>query len=187
MRLSTPAALCAALAAVLCLSACGGSDPSGAVIAFKSPDIQPGRPIPALYTCAGKDISPPLEWGSVPSGTSQLVLLVVGLAPTGEGHAYSASVEYAMAGINPSLHRLAANAVPSEATAGRASNGQTSYSVCPKPGVEEPYQFTLYAVPSSLTIESNFEGIAALAELSKPGTKSSALGTGEFVGTVKRK
>jgi Raf kinase inhibitor-like YbhB/YbcL family protein len=33
-------------------------------------------PIPALYTCEGKDISPPITWSEVPPGTKSLALIV---------------------------------------------------------------------------------------------------------------
>jgi phosphatidylethanolamine-binding protein (PEBP) family uncharacterized protein len=32
--------------------------------------------IPKLYTCEGKDISPPLAWSGVPAGAKSLVLIV---------------------------------------------------------------------------------------------------------------
>jgi hypothetical protein len=32
--------------------------------------------IPALYTCEGKDISPPLAWSDLPTGTKSLALIV---------------------------------------------------------------------------------------------------------------
>jgi hypothetical protein len=35
-----------------------------------------GGAIPALYTCEGKDISPPLAWSGVPPGTRSLALIV---------------------------------------------------------------------------------------------------------------
>ena len=34
-----------------------------------------GKPIPALYTCKGKDISPSLLWTDVPEGTKTFVLI----------------------------------------------------------------------------------------------------------------
>jgi Raf kinase inhibitor-like YbhB/YbcL family protein len=34
------------------------------------------EPIPAIYTCDGKNISPPLAWFGVPPGTKSLVLIV---------------------------------------------------------------------------------------------------------------
>jgi Raf kinase inhibitor-like YbhB/YbcL family protein len=35
-----------------------------------------GNLIPALYTCDGRDVSPPLSWAGVPLGTKSLALLV---------------------------------------------------------------------------------------------------------------
>jgi Raf kinase inhibitor-like YbhB/YbcL family protein len=35
-----------------------------------------GGAIPALYTCEGKDISPPLAWNGAPPGTRSLALIV---------------------------------------------------------------------------------------------------------------
>ena len=35
-----------------------------------------GGQIPSVYTCEGKDVSPPLAWGGAPSGTKSFVLVV---------------------------------------------------------------------------------------------------------------
>lgn len=35
-----------------------------------------GGSIPAVYTCEGKDISPPLSWAGVPAGAKSLALIV---------------------------------------------------------------------------------------------------------------
>lgn len=35
-----------------------------------------GGAIPPIYTCEGKDISPPISWSDVPPGTKSLVLIV---------------------------------------------------------------------------------------------------------------
>jgi Raf kinase inhibitor-like YbhB/YbcL family protein len=45
-------------------------------LALTSPAFAPGGEIPALFTCEGSDISPPLEWTGVPDGTKGLVLIV---------------------------------------------------------------------------------------------------------------
>jgi len=36
----------------------------------------PGGSIPKLYTCEGRNVSPPLAWNGVPAGTKSLVLIV---------------------------------------------------------------------------------------------------------------
>lgn len=38
--------------------------------------FESGAAIPSLYTCQGQDISPPLSWAGVPSGTASLVLII---------------------------------------------------------------------------------------------------------------
>jgi Raf kinase inhibitor-like YbhB/YbcL family protein len=44
--------------------------------AMHSPAFAPDAPIPAQYTCEGRDISPPLAWTGAPAGTKSLVLIV---------------------------------------------------------------------------------------------------------------
>jgi Raf kinase inhibitor-like YbhB/YbcL family protein len=41
-----------------------------------SPAFPPGGAIPSEYTCDGADISPPLTWSGLPTGTQSLVLVV---------------------------------------------------------------------------------------------------------------
>lgn len=43
---------------------------------IKSDAFQDGSPIPAEYSCDGRDISPPLKWQDAPSGTKSFVLVV---------------------------------------------------------------------------------------------------------------
>jgi len=45
-------------------------------LVLTSPAFADGGQIPAEYTCDGTDISPPLAWSGVPSGTGSLMLVV---------------------------------------------------------------------------------------------------------------
>ncbi|HEX2843121.1 YbhB/YbcL family Raf kinase inhibitor-like protein [Hyphomicrobium sp.] len=45
-------------------------------LTLTSPAFVDGAPIPSVYTCEGRDISPPLVWNGVPNGTQSLVLIV---------------------------------------------------------------------------------------------------------------
>ncbi|HZF25718.1 MAG TPA: YbhB/YbcL family Raf kinase inhibitor-like protein [Steroidobacteraceae bacterium] len=45
-------------------------------LVLTSPAFSPNGPIPKLYSCEGRDISPPLAWSGVPSGAQSLVLIV---------------------------------------------------------------------------------------------------------------
>lgn len=40
-----------------------------------SPDFEPNQPIPALFTCEGKDLSPALSWDGVPANAKSLALV----------------------------------------------------------------------------------------------------------------
>ncbi|MSO91825.1 MAG: YbhB/YbcL family Raf kinase inhibitor-like protein [Rhodospirillales bacterium] len=42
---------------------------------LQSTAILEGRPIPPIYTCEGKDISPPLQWSDAPEGTLSFALV----------------------------------------------------------------------------------------------------------------
>src|SRR2546425_8490987 len=44
--------------------------------ALTSSAFAPGGAIPALFTCEGSDVSPPLEWTGLPPGTKSLALIV---------------------------------------------------------------------------------------------------------------
>lgn len=45
-------------------------------LTLTSTAFTPGGEIPRRYTCEGQDISPPLAWSGVPSGTKSLALIV---------------------------------------------------------------------------------------------------------------
>lgn len=44
--------------------------------ALMSPAFGHEQPIPVVYTCEGKDASPPLKWSDAPSGTKSFALIV---------------------------------------------------------------------------------------------------------------
>lgn len=43
---------------------------------LRSPAFADGAEIPTVYTCEGRDISPPLEWADPPAGTRAFALVV---------------------------------------------------------------------------------------------------------------
>ncbi len=45
-------------------------------IALSSPVFAHRGPIPKVYTCQGKDISPALAWSGLPNGTKSVVLII---------------------------------------------------------------------------------------------------------------
>jgi Raf kinase inhibitor-like YbhB/YbcL family protein len=132
-------------AAVLCvaMAGCGGSDsapaPSGG-IAVRSPAFAGGQPIPAAYTCTGKNISPPLSWSGVPREATSLRLDMVDVTAN--------FTHWKVRGIDPSVASVAVGKVPAGAKQGNNSFGKVGYGgPCPPPG-DDPhrYQFMVAAV-----------------------------------------
>jgi phosphatidylethanolamine-binding protein (PEBP) family uncharacterized protein len=185
MRLSPRAFSGILLISATVLAGCGGSGSSTklANITFKSAAID-GSSIPARYTCDGANTPPPLEWGEVPAGTGTLVLMLVGVQLKAATHSYKLSVEWTVAGLNPALHRIVAGRLPAGAFVGEGTDGKRRYSVCPKNGQLEQYQFELYALPATDVVSRRFAGLPVLAALA--GKSTPAIGHGDFIALYKR-
>jgi phosphatidylethanolamine-binding protein (PEBP) family uncharacterized protein len=182
-KVTTGVLLCTALILAGCGSAKTASTGSTVIrIPFKSGFA--GGMIPAKYTCDGKDLSPPLEWGAVPSETSSLVLLVIGAKPEPATHTEALSVEWAVAGLNPNVHRLAAGQRLPRGNIGIASDGKQRYSICPARGSYERYQFALYGLATA-SVAPDFSGIELL-KLLDSSKRHSLSGFGEFVSSYTR-
>jgi phosphatidylethanolamine-binding protein (PEBP) family uncharacterized protein len=178
---ATPGAL---LLSTLTLIGCGGSGSGGSTMAqvlFRSSGIA-GTAIPAKYTCDGKNISPPLEWGAVPASTGELALFILGFTETPK-HGFRISDEWAVAGVNPKLHKIAAGQLPPGAFTGLVGHNKRRYSLCPKKGQNMKYQFELYGVPGSGVISRKFAGIPVLAALVHKGGPANAHGAFGFTYT----
>jgi Raf kinase inhibitor-like YbhB/YbcL family protein len=140
----------AVAAAAVALASCGGDEkvsgpppdaPDG--ITLRTPAFQNGAPIPAEYTCDGRDISPPLAWSGVPPRARELAILVED--PDAPGGTF---VHWVVFGLSPTAEMLDAGAKLERARQGRNSFGETGYrGPCPPEG-DEPhrYEFSIYAL-----------------------------------------
>ncbi len=106
--------------------------------------------ISSRYTCRGADISPSIEWASVPSSAKELLIVVRTLSRG------SLITNWSVAGLSPSLDELRAGKLPAGAVVGRNSFGQVGYHLCPKKRVQALVVLGVYAVPSSLHLHSGF-------------------------------
>jgi Raf kinase inhibitor-like YbhB/YbcL family protein len=111
-----------------------------------------GSRIPAKYTCAGKDISPPLRWSHPPVSAKELALLMIDLnAPGGP------FTHWALGDIGAATRELAAGQVPSGAVAGRNSFGKIGYGgPCPPAGSVHHYVIELLALARPLGVSRGF-------------------------------
>lgn len=189
MRGPTNAVVGAALLTALALAGCGSDAPAAQPVprlAVKS-DAVIDNYLESRYTCDGQDISPPIEWGAVPVGVRRLALFILAFKPEPATKTYQITVEWAVAGINPALHRLPAGELPRGAYIGLTnSHDRRRYSICPKSGEPVHYQFELYGEPVGLVPAANFVGLSALTGLNSRGA-TRALAHGGFVANYKRK
>jgi phosphatidylethanolamine-binding protein (PEBP) family uncharacterized protein len=188
-----PAAVFASFALLTApaLSGCGGSSPgpsdaAPAKVTFTSSAVVK-HILSAQYTCDGKNVSPPLEWGAIPADTGELVLAEASLTPVPQSTDYNVKVEWAVAGINPALHKLAPGQLPPKAHIGLAANGRRQYSLCPKKGTAQEYQFLLFGVPAGARVAADFADEPVLADLTKAGARTYATAEGAFALVYVRK
>lgn len=128
-------------------------------ISLQSPAIVPAQGAPgrlaATYTCDGKDGWPALHWSGVPAGAEELILYAMNVQPVEE----QLFVDWALAGLSPSLTEIGAGELPRGAVVGKNGFGEAGYSLCPS-GNGEIYMFALYALPRSLELSRGFDARA---------------------------
>jgi Raf kinase inhibitor-like YbhB/YbcL family protein len=124
------------------------------MLELRSQGFEHGSDIPALYTCDGGNISPPLIWTGVPEGGRSLVLIVDDpdvpdpRAPTREWvHWILYNIP---AGLNELPQGMGSKDFPPGALAGRNDWGKSGYGgPCPPIG-RHRYFHKLYALDTML-------------------------------------
>ncbi len=116
--------------------------------------FESGGAIPAKYTCQGANVSPPLSWQDLPSGTKSLVLIIDDpTSPRSEPFAH-----WVLYNIPPGLNHLEENFSPDSGRQqggvhGRNSFGEDRYGgPCPPAGPAHHYYFRLYALDTNLDL-----------------------------------
>jgi Raf kinase inhibitor-like YbhB/YbcL family protein len=153
--------------------------------AIESPAFPPHGPIPAAYTCEGRDLSPPLRWHDVPAGTKSLVLIVDDPDAPDPAAPRMTWVHWVLANLPADSTGLAegvpAAQLPAGAVPGVNDWKRTGYGgPCPPIG-RHRYYYKLYALD------------ARLAGLSKPtkaevvsAMQGHVLAHAELVGTYQK-
>lgn len=120
--------------------------------AITSPAFGEGQPIPPMYTCDGRDISPPLAWTNPPAGTMSLAL--ISDDPDAPGTPW---VHWVVYNISPSVAQLPEVVPPDEELPNGMRQGMTDFGrvgyggPCPPSGTHR-YFFTLYALDATLSL-----------------------------------
>jgi Raf kinase inhibitor-like YbhB/YbcL family protein len=156
----------AAVLACCALAACadGGEVTTDvpAAIEVTSPAFAADTEIPVVYSCAGRDISPPLEWTGIPEQAREVALVVDDPdAPRGT------FTHWILFGLPPSTSSLAENAVPAGGKQAVNSTGRAAYAgPCP-PGGTHHYRFTVYALDAPLDLNDGASLDEALDAISE--------------------
>jgi Raf kinase inhibitor-like YbhB/YbcL family protein len=113
------------------------------VLTLTSSAFAEGQPIPDLYSCKGEDLSPPLEWSSVPAAAAELAIVVRDRDAGGFVH-------WVISGIPSSVTGLAPGAIPEEAVEGLNSFGEAGWrGPCPPSGTHT-YELRLHILSEPL-------------------------------------
>jgi len=109
--------------------------------------------IPAKYTCVGENINPKLEFLDVPENTKSLVLIMDdpdAIKPAGKVWDH-----WVLFDISPTTKTIEENSVPENAIQGLNSWNKNEYGgPCPPDG-EHRYFFKLYALDTTLDLDSS--------------------------------
>ncbi len=121
---------------------------------LKSPKFSNNTKIPVLYTCNGKNLSPPLEWKNAPTNTRSFALILS--CPDAGGEAFYNWVIY---NIPSNVRELAEGAnngnLPAGTLVGDNGIGDAIYrGPCPPDDLKLHYIFTLYALDKKLNLFS---------------------------------
>lgn len=125
---------------------------AGMAMALSSPAFENGGMIPALYTCDGSDISPPLSWTEIPLDAHSLVIVCDD--PDAPGGTW---VHWVLFNLHSSTKMLAAGVPGDEKLENGARHGTNDFGKfgyggpCP-PGTEHRYFFKIYALNTMLGI-----------------------------------
>jgi Raf kinase inhibitor-like YbhB/YbcL family protein len=141
-----------------------------------------GQPIPSIYTCDGKDISPPLAWADPPQGTKSFAL--INDDPDAPGKTW---VHWVVYNIPPSARQLP-EAFPSDrelsdgTLQGMTDSGRVGYGgPCPPSGTHR-YFFKLYALNAVLSLPPG----ASKAQLEQ-AMQSATVARTQLMGTYRRR
>ena len=151
---------------------------------IRSPAFEHNQTIPSMYTCEGKNVSPPLAWSGVPQNAKSLVLIVDDPDAPDPAAPTRTWTHWIVYDIPPSAAGLkeAMKALPTGAREGLNDSGQIGYGgPCPPIG-RHRYFHRLYALD------------VTLPELRRPvkgqleaAMKGHVIGQAELIGTYQKK
>jgi Raf kinase inhibitor-like YbhB/YbcL family protein len=136
-------------------------------------------PLPVLYTCDGKNISPKISWNGKPAKTRSFAFIISDPdAPSGTFYHW---VLYNLPANVSSLDE-GIELLPEPTKIGTNSFGKTAYNgPCPPRNTNHHYIFTLYALDKNLNLQDGVDAETVLKAMNKH-----VLGKTDFVAVYTR-
>jgi len=130
----------------------------GSSLRLISSAFTPNDIIPALYTCEGEDVSPPLAWSGAPDGTKSFALIVDDPDAPDPAKPQRVWLHWIVYNLGPDVATLPENAsksgLPSGAEQGMNDGKKAGYGgPCPPIG-RHRYFFKLHALDTELKFVS---------------------------------
>ncbi|MDW8326466.1 MAG: YbhB/YbcL family Raf kinase inhibitor-like protein [Anaerolineales bacterium] len=142
-----------------------------------------GSPIPAQYTCDGRDVSPPLRWSGAPEGVRSFALIADDPdAPAGTW------VHWVLYNLPANTIELPEGIPPTESVAGGGRQGRNDFGrlgyggPCPPRGKPHRYFFKLYALDTMLDLPAR-----ATKQDVERAMRGHILAEGQLMGTYQRR
>ena len=149
-------------------------------LTMSTPAFNEGEPVPDKYTCEGENISPPLNWTEPPSGTQSFVLIVDD--PDAPGGVFTHWIVINIPADVRELPEAGYRDLPGDALHGNNDFSRTSYGgPCPPIGPAHRYQFTIYALDTTLDLPPGASKKRILGEM-----EGHILDQFQIMGTYKR-
>jgi Raf kinase inhibitor-like YbhB/YbcL family protein len=167
-----------ASAILVCVSGCGGVTVKA--LEVSSDAFGQGEPIPAVHTCDGDDLSPPLSWSDPPEGTVSLAVIMDDPDARGWVHWVIFDLPADARGLATGIPQDAAR--PAGGIQGSGNSGAGYHGPCPprRRGAHR-YSFRVYALDSRLELP---EG-ASKAQVVQ-AMEGHILAEGELIGIYER-
>lgn len=154
-----------------------GSTTTAEPLRLSSPAFEDGAAIPANYTCRGADVSPPLSWTGIPTGTVELALVMRDIDPQAEGF-----VHWVVAGMAPSVGGLAEATAPPGVQAENDFGRPGWAGPCPPSGTHN-YEIRLYALAEPSGVTEGMPGEQAAQAVESRSSYMSSVLSGSFAAT----
>ena len=135
--------------------------PAPGAMTISSSAFERDGALPAQYTCAGANTSPPLQWQNVPAKAAALVLFAIDDTTPGA----AGGIRWIVGDIDPTSKGVAAGQTPEGGIVGTNTQGHTGYGgICPPHGKTATIEFVLYALRKKIPLTPGFQPTLAESE-----------------------